>query len=290
MSAREPVEIDDVCAPDVGWSQVLFDKSYGRVVVVPLGGSESVEALGALGVGFARRARRPVDDLPFISGFAGQGAIALQLARTQRDRERLAVFEDRDRIARDLHDLVIQRLFATGMTLQSTAPLITDPTARARLTTVVDDLDATIRDLRQAIYQLHADALDEDFRAEIQRVVDEASETTSARIRLHLVGLVASVVPDAVRVHVVAVLREALSNAVRHAGAGTIDVTVEVDRAVTVVVDDDGVGIGPGNARRSGLANLNARATELSGSLDLSTGARGVGTRLTWQVPLDDGA
>lgn len=284
---RSPLAVGDLgdakwCPPTLG--------DCGRAVIAPLGVEDGAGPAGALLVGFARGPHVPVDDVSFIGNYAGQAAVALRLARAQRDRERLAVFEDRDRIARDLHDLVIQRLFATGMTLQSVSPLITDPTARGKLSTVVDDLDATIRDLRQAIYQLQADALDEDLRADIQRVVDEASEASPAQIRLHLVGLVASAVPDAVRSHLVAVLREALSNAVRHASASTIDVTVEVDRGVTLVVDDDGVGMDPDVARRSGLANMQARAAEFSGSLQIEVGDRGVGTRIVWRVPLNDEA
>jgi signal transduction histidine kinase len=288
VADRSTLEIDDLRTTAPAWCPDALRERYGRTIVAPLGGDETVEPLGALLVAFERGSHSPVDDVPYVTAFASQAAVALQLSRAQRDRERLAVFEDRDRIARDLHDLVIQRLFAAGMTLQSTAPLIDDHTAKAKLTTVVDDLDATIRDLRQAIYQLQASALDQDLRADIQRVIDEASANTTAQIRLHIVGLVASAVPDTVRAHLLAVLREALSNAVRHAAASTIDVTIEVDRAITLVVDDDGVGIDPQTSRRSGLANLQARAAEFAGSFDLSIGERGVGTRLTWQVPLDD--
>ncbi len=287
IAGRSPVLVDDLGSVDGSWRPSALD-SCGRAVVAPLGADESVEAIGALLIGYARGGHVPDDDEPFVANYAGQAAVALQLARAQRDRERLAVLEDRDRIARDLHDLVIQRLFATGMTLQSMSSLVTDTTARGKLSTVVDDLDATISELRQAIHQLQADALDEDLRDEIQRLADDASTASTAQIRLHLIGLVASAVPDAVRVQLLAVLREALSNAVRHASAATIDVTVEVDRGVTLVVDDDGVGISPEVTRRSGLANMQARAAEFSGSLRIDVGERGVGTRLVWRVPLDD--
>ena len=287
MSDRVTREVDDVDRTDAGWPRQSVSERFGRAVFAPLVGGDAGEVLGVLCVAFSHGPHLPAQDAEVISGYAAQAAIALHLSGSQRDRERLAVLEDRDRIARDLHDLVIQRVFATGMTLQSAMPLVSDSTARSKLSTVVDDLDATIRDLRQAIYQLQADALDQDLRADIQRVVDEASATTLAAIRLRVVGLVASAIPAGVRAHLLAVLREALSNAVRHAAASTIDVTVEVDRAVTLVVNDDGVGIDPHINRRSGLANLQARAAEFSGTLSIDPGDRGVGTRLVWQVPLD---
>jgi len=261
--------------------------TYRLAVLAPLGGDESGSAIGVLAAIYTRSAHTAADDLGLLVGYAGQAAIALQLTRARADRERLAILEDRDRIARDLHDLVIQRLFATGMTLQSAAPRISDPEAARRIATVVDDLDATIRELRQAIYQLQAPSVDEDLRADIQRVVDEVAGASEARVRLHFVGLVASAVPDQVRPHLLAVLREGLSNAVRHAAARAIDVTVEVDHAVVVTVADDGIGVDSTVTRRSGLANLSARAAEFNGSCVLLPGEGGTGSRLVWQVPLD---
>ena len=274
--------------PDAGgWLVGETDPRDRRAVLAPLGGDESVSAIGVLAAVYVRNVHGSVDDLGLLDGYAGQAAIALQLTRARADRERLAILEDRDRIARDLHDLVIQRLFATGMTLQSAAPRISDPEAGRRIATVVDDLDATIRELRQAIYQLQAPSVDDDLRADIQRVVDEVAGASDARVRLHFVGLVASAVPDQVRPHLLAVLREGLSNAVRHAAARSIDVTVEVDHAVVVTVADDGIGVDPAVTRRSGLANLSARAAEFNGSCTLLAGEGGTGSRLVWQVPLD---
>jgi signal transduction histidine kinase len=261
---------------------------YRRAVFAPLGGDKSTVPLAVLGIGYAHDLHTIDDDVEFTVGFADAAAIAIELSRARTDRERLIVLEDRDRIARDLHDLVIQRLFATGMTLQSVAPRVADPAVSARIGSVVDDLDATIRDLRQAIYQLQAQSVDDDLRADIQRLIDDVAGACAAKIRLHLIGLVASAVPDSVRPHLLAVLREGLSNAVRHSGARTIDVTVEIDRDVKVTVVDDGTGVNPAATRRSGLANLQARAGELAGTCDLEPGERGIGTRLVWQVPLDE--
>ncbi|HTW20046.1 MAG TPA: GAF domain-containing protein [Mycobacteriales bacterium] len=262
---------------------------YRREVFAPLGAAEAGASFGVVGVGYARDDHNAADDLAFLLAYADQAAIALQLTRTRADRERLAILEDRDRIARDLHDLVIQRLFATGMTLQSAAPRVADLDARGRIATVIDDLDSTIRELRQAIYQLQTPVIEEDLRADIQRVVDEAAAVTTAKVRLHFVGPVASAVPEAIRPHLLAVLREGLSNAIRHADPTAVDVTVEADDHVSVTVADDGAGMDPSVSRRSGLANLQARAAEFDGTCELQAGDAGVGTRLVWQVPLPRG-
>lgn len=259
----------------------------GQCVIAPLGVAEAGEGLGALIVVYHRSEPGVAGlNLDYVVGFAGQAGIALQLAATQHDRERIAVLEDRERIARDLHDLVIQRLFAAGMTLQSTDPLIANDTARARLAAVADDLDGTIRELRQAIYQLQAPVLADDFRRDVQQVVDRAVSGSDIKVRTHYIGAAGSLISDQIRPQVLAVLGEALSNALRHAGAATIDVTVGIeDERVSVVVDDDGRGVDPTVARRSGLANLESRASALGGGITLAIGSRGVGTRLTWSVP-----
>ena len=289
MAERVTAVIDAGEGGIEAWLPPELASRVGQIVVAPLGVDESQRPLGVLIVGYSRL--RPIDDdQHYVAGFAGQAGIILELARAQQDRERIVVLEDRDRIARDLHDLVIQRLFAAGMTLQSAAPQIADEKAKKRLVGVIDDLDATIRDLRHAIYQLQVPDMDADLRGEIQHVIDETTEGSSVRVRLHLVGLVASGVPEAVRPHLLAVLREGLSNAVRHAKASSVDVTVEVEaeaeNGLTVTVADDGVGVDPGVSRRSGLANLDARATELGGSCELRPGDRGVGSQLRWTVPL----
>jgi signal transduction histidine kinase len=172
------------------------------------------------------------------------------------------------------------------MTLQSTDPLIENDTARSRLAAVADDLDGTIRELRQAIYQLQAPMLADDFRRDVQQVVDRAAAGSEVKVRTRYVGPAGTLIADAIRPQILAVLAEALSNALRHAGAATIDVTVAIeDGTVSVVVDDDGRGIAPAVTRRSGLANLEARAKALGGELTIADGSRGVGTRVVWAVP-----
>ena len=285
---REPVILDDINrGHDASSVPAEVRARSGRCLIAPLGDGESGKGLGALIVVYPRNAGGIVElDLDYVVGFAGQAGIALQLAATQRDRERIAVLEDRERIARDLHDLVIQRLFAAGMTLQSTDSLIADESARLKLAAVADDLDGTIRELRQAIYQLQTPVIADDFRHEVQQVVDRAAAGSTLRVRVRYVGPVGTLVPDQARPHVLAVIGEALSNAVRHAGAATVDVAVGLeDDTLSVMVDDDGQGIDPAVTRRSGLSNLESRATELGGTMILSGGSRGVGTRINWSVP-----
>jgi signal transduction histidine kinase len=226
------------------------------------------------------------DEARLLAAFAGQAALAMERVRAQEERALLAVLEDRERIARDLHDLVIQRLFAAGMTLQSTDAHITDDKVKARLSDVADDLDGTIRELRQAIYQLQTPVIADDFRHEVQRVVDRATSSASLKVRVRFGGAVGTLVPDRIRPHLLAVIAEALSNAIRHAGAASVDVIVTLEEAtVSVVVEDDGRGMAAAVTRRSGLGNLETRATELGGRVTVGVGSRGVGTRVTWAVP-----
>ena len=228
-----------------------------------------------------------VDDL---QGFAAQAAVALELADRRHAAEQGAVLADRDRIGRDLHDLVIQRLFATGMRLQTAMRLIaSDPAAAvARVDLAVDDLDATIRELRSTIYGLQAPVDGRpSLRARLLEVVDAGTEHLGFAPALRLDGLLDTLVTAEVAEHVLATVREALSNAARHARASRVEVSVALRaRTLQVVVEDDGVGL-PADCARSGLRNLASRAAELGGELRLDSG-RLEGTRLTWEVPVAD--
>jgi signal transduction histidine kinase len=223
-----------------------------------------------------------------LSSFAAQAAVALELAERRRDAERFAVFEDRDRIARDLHDLVIQRLFATGMQLEGAGRLISSRPAEAsmRVRGAVDDLDDTIRELRSTIYGLQAPEDERSsLRALILQVVDAGAEQLGFAPSLRMDGLLDTLVPAVTSEHLLAALREALSNAARHASARSVEVAVSVrDDELRLDVVDDGVGMGE-TARRSGLANLAARAAQLDGTLEIDS-APGAGTRISWRVPL----
>ncbi|MFP5334005.1 MAG: sensor histidine kinase, partial [Actinomycetes bacterium] len=208
--------------------------------------------------------------------------LALEVSAAQQDRARLAVLEDRDRIARDLHDLVIQRLFAVGLSVQSAARTV-NPEVSERLEHVVDDLDETIKDVRRTIFQLQARHPAGGLRQDIESVVTEAGDALGFAPRLRVEGPLSSV-PAPIAEDLVAVLRESLSNAARHASAKRVVVDVRVGSEILVEVSDDGRGIPQEPTRRSGLANLADRAAAHGGEFESVPGERG-GTTLRWRVP-----
>lgn len=196
---------------------------------------------------------------------------------------RMAVAEDRERIARDLHDTVIQRLFGTGLSLQATASMVDQP-VRDRLESAVADLDEMILELRTTIYSLQATrSLAGGLRGELLDVATEAGSTTGLDVRVRFDGPIESL-DDRIATHLVPVLREALSNVAKHAEARQARVTVVVDDVVEMSVTDDGVGVSGEVFGGSGLANLAARAAELGGTSTLGP-AEGGGSRLSWRVP-----
>jgi signal transduction histidine kinase len=223
-----------------------------------------------------------------VAAFAAQAAVALELADRRADAERLSVFEDRDRIARDLHDLVIQRLYATGMSLEGMMPMIGRRDVADRVRHAVDAMDDTIRDIRATIFALQSRgrASVPRLRSEIVALADEMAETLGFAPALRLGSGLDSCSSGELSDQVLAVLREALSNVARHSGATRVDVTVDTDAAgmLTVLVRDNGCGIGE-TSRRSGLANMADRARQLGGHLRTSP-AEGGGTALEWQVPV----
>jgi signal transduction histidine kinase len=214
----------------------------------------------------------------------------LERARAQEEREQLAVLGDRERIARDLHDVVIQRLFAAGMQLQMAVQLLPKPEARQRIDGVVDDLDLTIRDIRGAIFELRQTG-PESLRGEMRSIVDEARAALGFRPELRLDGPVDTAVPDEVRSALIAVLREGLSNVVRHAQASSVSIgLVARGEQVELTLADDGCGLpraGPDASAGAGngLRNMRVRAADLGGVFTIETGTAG-GTVLTWRVPV----
>ncbi|KXK59891.1 ATPase [Micromonospora rosaria] len=255
----------------------------GPAVLSPLAAADTLH--GVLVVVYApERGGVSDDDVALLGSFAGQAALAMERARGQEERELLVVLEDRERIARDLHDVVIQRLFATGLQLQSAAPMSTRPEVAKRINAAVDDLDATIRDIRRTIFELRT-PVSAALRTEIREAVAEAGASLPNRPSLELTGPIDSAVPDEVRPDLTAVLREALSNAVRHAQADRLAVTVAVDATwLTVTVTDDGIGMPP-TAARSGLVNLRERAERHGGDLSIAP-VTPHGTSLRWTIPL----
>ncbi|MCC9306105.1 GAF domain-containing protein [Kitasatospora sp. RB6PN24] len=258
----------------------------GPAVAVPIGTSEG----GIHGVlMLAREAGRPLfekDESIPLTGFAAQAAVAMELAERRHDSEQVALLRERDRIARDLHDLAIQRLFATGMTLQSALRLIEHPEAADRVQRAIDDLDETAKTIRSSIFGLRERSGPQatGLRARVSESVERAAEALGFTPGLVMTGLLDSRVPPAVADDAVAVLQEALSNAARHAKAEHVRVTVAAGAELVVTVTDDGVGL-PEGGRRSGLANLAERAAAHGGGFR-AHGLPAGGTELVWRVPL----
>ena len=261
----------------------LLGGPAGSLVLVPL--RTSVARYGVLVVGWSPSAEQAFldTDVRLIEAYAEQAALALQVAQGREDRSRLAVFEDRDRIGRDLHDLVIQRLFAIGLTLENASRLAERPEVTTRLSTAVDDIDATIKDIRRTIFELSAPPESRDLRAQLGDALEVVAPALGFLPHLTTVGPVDAAVGDEVRGHLLAVLREALANAARHAAATAVEVVVAVGDEVVLTVRDDGVGYRPGE-RRSGVRNMTERAESLGGTFSVGTRADG-GTELVWRVP-----
>jgi signal transduction histidine kinase len=291
LSTGEPLTADDFAADERASRAARGAMSQiGPAVVFPLGAPGNVR--GVLTVGRRHGALPfPQAQADVVASFAAQAGIALELAASRAEAERLSVYQDRDRIARDLHDLVIQRLYATGMSLEGTMPMITRPEVASRITNAVDAMDETIKDIRATIFALqsHDDIGQPYLRGDIVALVEEMTPLLGFAPSLRLgAGLGAPVSPELAG-QVLAALREALSNAARHADARQVDVTVDVDPdgMLTVLVIDDGAGI-PAGAHRSGLRNLAERAQDLGGKLRLGPAdptSPTPGTRLEWRVP-----
>ncbi|MQW77853.1 diguanylate cyclase [Nocardioides sp. dk4132] len=258
----------------------------GPALVVPLRSAIGVEGVVGLAwwndVDPADVSRDPT--MPML--FAEQAALALHVARARRDQQRLAVLEDRDRIARDLHDLVIQRLFAIGLELQGTAGIGDAEEMSRRLDTTIEEIDVTIRDIRRTIFGLRAKPDAGDPRAVVVEVVERAARMMRFHPTLEFRGPVRLLGADDLLPDVLAVLTEALSNAVRHAHSAICAVEVSVGDGVTVRVSDDGRGM-PDDVQESGLANVRLRAERRGGSLTVSS-AKDRGTSLLWWVPSPD--
>ncbi|WP_367129689.1 MULTISPECIES: sensor histidine kinase [Streptomyces] len=239
-----------------------------------------------------RPGRAPFDEteVKLISGFADQAAIALELAQRRAESEELAVLHDRDRIARDLHDLAIQRLFATGMTLQSATRLIDRPEAAERVGRAVDDLDTTIQIIRSTIFGLRTAGDGRgggpSLRRGMAEAVQAATRTLGFAPALRIEGPADTDVPAELAEQILAVAAEALSNAARHAAARRVEVMLTVAERATLTVTDDGVGVGSA-PRRGGLANMRSRAELHNGRLAVEI-PEGGGTRIVWSVPLPD--
>ncbi|WP_267243523.1 GAF domain-containing sensor histidine kinase [Streptomyces sp. PR69] len=271
-------------------------RQYGPSMMLPLQSGGRV--LGALATPREPGARPFTEaERTLATQFASQAALALMMAEAQRDRERLAVFEDRDRIARDLHDLVIQRLFATGMLLESAHRQSVTPALREGVGKAVDELDVTIQEIRTAIFALQQGPAEAPagLRTRVLREINMAAVPLGFKPAHRFIGPVDAAVGELTGKNLIAALREALSNAFRHAEATRIEVVVDATAVlppdgvdgVRLSVADDGVGI-PEGGRRSGLRNLARRAEALGGSsfCGPGIGEDGGGTTVIWEAPL----
>ena len=291
LSTGEPVTSADFAADERASKEARGAMSQiGPAVVFPLGAPGNVR--GVLTIGRRHGAAPfPQAQADVVASFAAQAGVALELAARRADAQQLSLYEDRDRIARDLHDLVIQRLYATGMSLEGTLPMVGRPEIATRISNAVDAMDETIKDIRATIFQLQArdDADRPDLRADVLALVEEMTSVLGFAPSLRMGAGLSAEVSREVAEQALAALREALSNAARHSGASQVDVMVDVDPdgILAVQVTDNGNGLPP-EGRRSGLSNLAGRADKLGGELRLSPadpGAARPGTRLEWRVP-----
>jgi signal transduction histidine kinase len=306
-----PVEIhDSVCGavyetgearavPDLGHANcpMLTHRGYGPGLLVPLGTPGHTRGVLLLGK-LSDRAPFTATIRRMLHSFSVQAGVALELAEARRDTERLVVLEERDRIAKDLHDVVIQRLFASAMTLMSTMRLIASPEVEERVRRTVDELDGTIREIRSTIFALQnpPSRRDTSLRGRILRLAENTAHSLGCHPGVSLDGPIDASVPDDVGEHLLAVLGEGLTNVARHAGATEVHVSVAVEEdpaaggsaALTLTVTDNGVGLPP-EGRRSGLRNLDQRARALGGGFTAERGETG-GTVLVWRVPVPGGA
>jgi signal transduction histidine kinase len=249
-----------------------------------------------------------------LKAFADQAVIALELAEARHDAERIGIFEDRDRIARDLHDSVIQRIFAAGLALEAVSRQISDEQVTAKIHSISDDLDLTIRDIRSTIYSLQTLQRDGSMslRARVIGLTDQLSSVLGFSVKVRIDGLIDAGMPAAAEDDLIAVVRESLTNVAKHAGATRAELVVENDGTqMRVYVHDDGCGIpidsvddseqmaGHGRDGGLGLGNLTTRAQAHGGSFTIESAVdrydtaeswtqAGWVTRLSWTIPLTE--
>lgn len=289
FETAQPALVEDAATLQRDEGRVVHLSDFvpvGPVMALPLAGAHGVR--GILMVG-RLQGKRPFTaaDLDMGTSFAYHASVALELAEGRREAQRMSTFEDRARIARDLHDHVIQQLFAAGMSLQGSMTTLGDSPAVARIEGVVDTIDDAIRQIRTSIFQLRPRALlGVGVRNAVLGVVAEITSTLGYDPSVHFSGPVDAVSNADLIEDVSAVVREILSNAGRHAQATRVVLTIQASGPqLSVTVEDDGVGM-PQTGRRSGLANLHARAEARGGTLHIGSPDTGRGTVVTWTVPV----
>ena len=279
---RPPLQGADAAPGSAGqWSQL------GPTLIAALGPAGDGQGVILLSRAAASTGYS-LTDVEMSAVFGTQVSLALELASVHRMREEQAVLGDRDRIARDLHDLVIQRLFAAGLSIQSLRRFTNDSVALDRINAVTTELDDTIRELRDTIYSLRGMAQDTGtLSSRILTVIKEGAASLSYAPRIRLSGPIDAPLADALSSSLLAVISEGLSNAARHSQASAIDISVDADTdRIKLVIADNGCGFSK-PIRRSGLDNLKERAALLGGKFSVRS-VPGEGTRLRWSAPVPE--
>ncbi|WP_228822895.1 GAF domain-containing sensor histidine kinase [Nocardia cyriacigeorgica] len=286
---RTPLRFDDAGQVTLG----ITLPSPGPALILPLCTPDATH--GTL-VTVRRAGAAPYSDelVELTAAFTDQAALAMQLADAQRRMREVDILADRDRIARDLHDHVIQRLFAIGLTLQGAVPRATVPEVRDRLSRVINDLQEVVQEIRTTIFDLHGGADSARLQQRIEHAIRQQTADTTIRATVQFSGPLSVLEPELAD-HAEAVVREAVSNAVRHSGGDTVTVDIGVSDDLTIVVTDNGWGV-PNHVIRSGLRNLEQRAEEAAGRFTVTAAVARhsraentdalPGTRLCWTAPL----
>ena len=266
--------------------EAFTDVGQRSAILMPLRAHDEVAGV----IVIARRSDEPPFDesyLDLVSDFATHAAIALMLASAREDARQLTLVAERERIAHDLHDHVIQRLFAAGMDLQGTLARARSPEVADRLNRTLDDLQTIIEEIRTTIFQLKSPlGKNGGFRHRIQRVVADLTENRDIATTVRMHGPMTAVGGELAE-HADAVTAEAVSNALRHSGASRLTVEISVADMFILDIIDNGCGIPADNHRNSGLANMNYRAEQLGGTCEITSPPEG-GTRVHWIAPLTD--
>jgi PAS domain S-box-containing protein len=282
IAASAPMIIEDMSShPDV--AHEAQDLDLGPGMYLPM-----VSEQGSFGILVIarRRGARPFTriDEQILSVFGSAASLVLILGETRRELEQLRFVADHERIARDLHDNVIQRLFAVGLSLQGLLPLMEGPVLD-RVTSAVDAIDEVIREIRETIFELNRSST-QGVRAALRRMVTDVAGKLGLQPKVQFNGPVDSVVDEELTAHLLAVVREALSNAARHGKAQSVQVTLNVSQtSIALTVADDGRGFPATPSSGHGLSNMEARAQMLGGALRLSS-SDGSGSLIEWQVPI----
>lgn len=282
MGTGQPAVVADL--PAVSSARQWLD-GHGSAMVVPLVAGDA--AVGVLVTSMS--AGGPIldeSDLELVRPFGREAAVVLAYQQLQEELRQQQLLEDRQRIARDLHDHVIQLVFAAGLTAQSAASRTAEQPVRDMLDSVVDRLDEAIRQLRTAVFELQPSDSPHGLRQAVLTICRQATRPLGFQPAVRFVGPVDTAVPEAVAEHAVAAVREMLSNVARHARAGAVTVTVAVGDGLVVDVSDDGIGPPSDLAAGTGLSNLQARAAEVGGAFTLTAGPGGAGSRAEWRAPL----